>query len=156
MAAGTAGVRIEIDDKSMSRLKRAFTVLGEKDAPFLRAALDAVGVRLTAAARTRARGGIGARVQYIGVRGQGASLRAMGRVQHPGSRSMEFGRQWYYTGYRGRRASTGRKVVRRGQRARPYLGVMGGGASADIAPFAREHILDAIGKEWDRIGAGGT
>lgn len=158
MAAGTSGIRIEIDEQSMKRLSRALKVLGEKDAPFLSAALDRAGQAFASAARGYAPGGIASRVEYLGVRGSGGAQRAVGRVRHPGSRSMEFGRVWYYRGYRGRNVSSGRKYpVPRGQRARPYLGVVDGGAAIGrIAPTARQDILTAIDQEWERIGAGGT
>lgn len=48
----------------------------------------------------------------------------------------------------------GQKVWRKGQAARPFLGVVSGGAMAEIAPQARERILEAIQKEWDRILGG--
>lgn len=155
--AGTSGIRIEIDEKSMGRLTKALRILGETGAPFLRAAMQDVGERFADEIRHRSPGGIGGHVQMKGVLGKGGALRASGVVKHPGARSMEFGRKWYWTGYRGRAQRTGRKTPHTpGQAARPYLGVIkGDAATAAITPYAREHILEAIDREWDRIGEGG-
>lgn len=152
--AGTSGIRIELDEDSLTRLRRAFRVLGEEQAPFLRDALDEAGRELAAVAASMAPGSIGSRVEYRGIRGKGVAIRAVGVVRHPGARSMEFGRHWYWTGYKGRNMKSGRKVRRKGQAARPFLGVISGGAMAVVAPKARQRLLDAIEREWDRMLGG--
>lgn len=157
MAKGTSTLNIEVDQKSLRQLTGALKALGESNAPYLREALDDAGQRFTSEVRRRARGGIAAKVRGKGVTGKGTALRFRGVVAHPGARSEEFGRVWYWRGYRGRAMSaTGRRFrvgAGKGQKARPYLGVMKGDAAIGATVlFARQRILRGVDDEWSRIG----
>lgn len=157
MAGGsvTWGVQVE----GAGALKRALSVLGETEAPFLRVALEDSGQLLEDAATRRARGGIGRGVMFTGVKGKGSGLRATVRVKHPGARSMEFGRFNYYQGYTGRSVKSGRKFqvpAGRGQKPRPFLGIVKGDAAiAEVKGPIEEKLKRAISGEWDRILAEG-
>src|SRR3990167_808178 len=98
--AKTQAWKIEV--RGATSLHKALQILGETDAPFLREALETSGQLLRAEAAQRAPAGIAQTVASVGVKGKGAQLRALIRVKHPGGKSMEFGRQYYYRGYRGR------------------------------------------------------
>ena len=154
MAKSGFQLRVELDGKSVTRLNRALKALGETDAPFIRAALDDIGPRFAGAIKSRAKGGIAAGVQTKGVKGSGGALRFAGVVKHPGSRSMEFGRQYYYRGYKGRAVKSGQRFkVAGGQRPQPYVGVINGDhAIGAVKGYARERLTEAINQEWERIG----
>ncbi len=92
--AGDASWRVEL--RGVSTLNKALRVLQEPDAPILRGALEKAGRMLQGAAASRAPGGIGRKTGFTGVRGSKAGLRAAVTINHPGGRSMEFGRVWYY------------------------------------------------------------
>ncbi len=148
-------IHIELDKGTMTRLNAALRILGEKDAPFLREALDDVGQRFAGEVRARAPGGIAAKAKYRGVKGSATGLAAKGVDDHPGARSMEFGRVWYYAGYKGRNVKSGRKVRRTGQKARPFMGIIAGDkAYGAVQPYARERLLEAVNREWERLGSG--
>ena len=140
------------------QLSKALRVLGEGDAPFIRAALTDAGMLLRSAAAHRTHGGIASAIAFVGVMGKANSLRAVIKIKHPGAKSMEFGRSRYYTGYRGRAVKSGRLVTYappRGQRARPYLGVIkGNGAVGEVRERVETMLRAAFEKEWERIGAG--
>lgn len=147
---------IELDGRAVTRLNGALKVLGERDAPFLRKALEESAQDLAGEIRQRAPGSIGQKVELRGVKGTGASIRATGSDLHPGARSMEFGRVWYWTGYTrtGNRIQGGQKVKRTGQQARPFMGVIDGGhAIGAVAPKAKARIMAAISQEWERIAS---
>lgn len=142
-----AGVKVGIEVKGAGQLQKALRVLGEADAPFLRAALEESGRDLAGQAARRAPGGIGRAVQFTGVKGKANGLRAVGVVKHPGSRSMEFGRKFWMR--RGQRIAHSP-----GQRPRPYLGVVQGDAAIGaVKEDAQRRIADAFEREWERIGA---
>lgn len=155
MAGKTATVGITVT--GAKAIQRAFKVLGETDAPFLRHALEQSGGLLTEATHSRAPGGMAATVAFVGVKGKGAVLRATVVVRHAGAKSMEFGRTWYYEGFTGRKMkATGQRVKRKGQQAKPFVGIIPGGhAIGAVEPKARELIEQAISKEWERIVAEG-
>jgi hypothetical protein len=94
MATGTVswGVKLE----GVSTLNKALRVLQEPEAPFLKEALTKSGKLLQHAAMSRAPGGIAQKVDFVGIRGSGGGIRALIKIDHPGGRSMEFGRIWYY------------------------------------------------------------
>ena len=147
MPAKTAKFGIQVD--GAIQIQKALRVLGETDAPFLRAALEESGQDLAAEAAARAPGGIGRAVKFTGVKGKPSGLRAMVQVKHPGSRSMEFGRKWY--GQHGRRVK-----VAKGQPARPYFGIVKGDAAIGATnERSMKRISDAIFNEWERIGREG-
>lgn len=164
-----------IEVTGTNELRRAFKTLGEKDAPFLRDALDKAGRILESEAAKRAPGGIASGVGFAGVKGVGASIRAVVRIKHPGARSMEFGRVWYYrkagTGVAGignnrpgsKRAKgsiktkSNRNRVGGGQKARPFLGIIEGDQAISASHDRVANLLtDAYAAEWDRIGKGGA
>lgn len=157
MAAGvTWGIQIE----GAGALKKALRVLGETEAPFLKAALDESGKLLEDAAARRAKGGIAGGVSFRGVRGKGGGLRAVVNIKHPGARSMEFGRFNYYRGFRGRDVkTTGHKFhvgPGKGQRPQPFLGIVKGDAAiAEVQQPVTEKLQKAFADEWERIGAEG-
>jgi hypothetical protein len=168
MAAGQAGVRIEVDKRSLQRLDKALRILGEDRATWIRDAWDDVGAHFAAAVRRRAPGSMRPTVEYRGLGRSGTlgGIKASGRVKHPGARSMEFGRGFYWTGYRvvgrgtRRRFEGGRRVRRTGQRARPFLGVMSDPgnpqhATGDVTPYARERLARAASEMWEHIGRAG-
>ena len=155
---GTFQFRVELDRKTFGRLDKALRVLGETDAPFLRAALEDVGSRFASEIRSRAPGGIAGQVGQPVIKGKLGQLKSVGAVRHPGSRSMEFGRVWYRSGYTvvNHKFVGGTKVKRRGQTARPFVGVIkGDAATAATQPYARERLTEAVEREWDRIGKEG-
>lgn len=150
-----AGVRIEIDEKSISQLRATLRALGDKGAPFLRAAMEDVGRLAAGAVKSRAPGAIGGKVDFARTTGTGASTSAKVVVSHPGARSMEFGRKFYPVGYtrRGGKNVGGAKTGHLpGQKAKPFIGILAGGhAVGAIEDEAREKIIDAINQEWERL-----
>lgn len=81
-------------------------------------------------------------------------------LAHPGARSMEFGRKWYWRGYPGRNAKAGYKFqpASGGQKARPYLGVIAGASVAQsIRPYAEKKLVDAYIRQFEasHAAAGG-
>lgn len=152
MPAKTVKWGIQVD--GAANLQKALRVLAEPDAPYLRDALEDVGRSLAREAASRAPGGIGRAVQFVGVKGKANALRSMVQIKHPGSRSMEFGRQYYYRGYTGRRVKSGQRFRSNpGQPARPYIGIVRGDAAMGaIEADAQRKIADAIEAEWERIG----
>lgn len=143
------------------QLNRALKALGETDAPFLREALEESGELLRKAAARRWPGSSGGRVRFAGVRGgKGHTLRAVVAMDHPGARSMEFGRFNYYRGFRGRAVkATGQRFAvpaGRGQKPRPFLGIVHGDAAiAEVKEDVGRLLGAAINAEWERIGAEG-
>lgn len=156
MASSRATVTIEVT--GANKLRRALKVLGERDAPYLREALTDAGELLASETRRRAPGGIARTVDFTRVTGKGATQRATVVVRHPGAKAMEFGRSTYYRGFTGRRMKlTGTPFRSRGQRARPYAGVIKGDqAIGAVAARAREAIETAIEREWERIAVRGS
>lgn len=134
-------------------LTRAFRELAKPEAQFRRESLREGAVLLANAARSRAKGSIGATIHAGAVVNEGgAVLAAKITVTHPGAKPMEFGRQRYYEGYKGRNVKGGRKVRRSGQRARPYLGVKTGGAAVgETMPKAAENLGAAYEREFERL-----
>lgn len=153
MPSQVASVRLEVS--GINRLRRAMRALGEKDAPFLRDAVDQISRRTEREVRQRAPGSMAGTVQFAGVRASGVRTYGLIRINHPGAKSMEFGRRQYYFGYKGRAMRSGTKrVVARGQRARPFVGVVNQDAAIGaVAPLARQLWEDAIEREWDRLSA---
>lgn len=152
MAASTISIAVEGD----KQIKRALKALGETEAPFLKGALDKGGRMLGQAAEGRVHHSIAASMQYAGVKGVGGALRAVGTFKHPGARSMEFGRTYYYRGFTGRRQkATGHKVkVSGGQKARPFVGIKRGDAAiGQVREPVQRLIREAIDAEWTRIGS---
>lgn len=151
--AKAIGIRLEVPDKQIGDIARACRALGDKEMPFLRAAMND---GLDDVAR-----GIGARapasfaVSKKGITVQAGGITGKGTVSHPGAPSREFGRTFYWAGYKGHNMKSGQKVKRAGQRAQPFIGIRDGGYALGAAlPRLRAGILDAIPKEWDRISGG--
>lgn len=151
MAIGkAAGIAIEIDQDSLKRLTKALKVLGEADAPYLREAVSESGQRFATAVRSHAPGSMGGQVVERGVSGSGTGLRYKGVVTHPGARSREFGRGWYYRAYTGRKMKSGTKFKSAGQQAVPFLGVMkGDAATGEVRPYVVERMLRGIRQTWE-------
>lgn len=155
-SSGVASINLGVEGQR--EIQRALRALSEGDAPFLRKGLTDSAILLRNAARSRTHPSIAGTLDFIGIKGKAANLRAVVRVGHPGGRSREFGRVWYWTGYRGRAVKTGRKEKssRGGQKAQPYMGIIkGDGAIGEVAPRVREILSDAISLEWERIAVGG-
>lgn len=176
----SSGATWRVELEGISSLQKALRALAEPDAPFLRKALEESGELLRGAAASRAPGGIGQKVSFGGIRGTvGGGLRAIVVIDHPGGRSMEFGRVWYYRGFKGHNQKSGHRfragdasfdlvkgrkgaLVRKyrkgvgetgaGQKPRPYLGVKDGGhALAAVRDQVEQKLTDAVRKEWDRL-----
>lgn len=170
--ASRSGATWSVEVTGTTQLKRAFRVLAEPDAPFLREALAAAGRILEHEAASRAPGGIAKGIGFSGVRGVGASLRAVISIKHPGARSMEFGRVWYYhqvgagvsgmgnnrpgsKRVKGSMKTKGTKYrASPGQKAKPFLGVKDGGHAIGAS---KDRVVALIGeafeREWERLGA---
>lgn len=159
---GALQLRIAIPDKEVTKLKRALKLLGETDAEYLRDAMDKAGEIITEEVARRAPGSMRGRVAFGGVKGVGGNVRAVGQVTHPGAKSMEFGRVFYYRGFQGNnRPGSPRTSMKsgtkfraaRGQRAKPFIGIVNGDqAMAAARPRVVPVILAGIAKQWDDIG----
>jgi len=155
MAGGAVKIGIEVT--GAKAISRALKVLGETDAPFLREAMEDSGRLLEGATRSRAPGSMAQKTDFTKVSGKGATLRATVVVRHAGAKSMEFGRLNYYRGFTDRRMkATGQRFKSsKGQKAKPFVGIIKGGqALAAVEPQVRQKIEAAIEKEWDRIAGG--
>lgn len=147
---GAGDVRIQIE--GLEEIRKALREMGG-DAPYLRAALERVGVRL-AAEMESVMPHQSFKVGKASVKGRSPNLRAVVPVDHPGARAYEFGRKWYYAGFTGRKMkATGYKIRSAvGQKARPYLGIIEGSPVAEkVRPYAIEQVLQAYDDEWDRL-----
>ncbi len=160
-ASGSATARIDVE--GIGALTRALKVLGETDAPHLREGLEKGAGILHGAAVARAGGSIGQSIEMVGIRGKGGALRYVLRIRHKGGRSREFGRVWFYRGYRGRAVkATGRRfkagaLGSAGQRPRPFIGIVRGDAAiGETADQIRDVMAEAISQEWERIGREGA
>ena len=139
-------VKVTVEVKGHRELMRALKrVGGEEDAPEVRAAVGESGAMVAEEMARRAPGSIGQAVTFGGVKGPYTSLRAVGRVKHPGSRSMEFGRKYWPVQGRPVRHSPG-------QKPRPYLGVVKGDAAIGATKNRiRDLMLAAYRATWERI-----
>lgn len=156
--AKTLQLKIDLPDKEVTKFNKALKTLGETDAPFIKDAVEDSGQFFTNRVRGHAKGGIASAVAFVGTKGQGASVRAIGVAKHPAAAPMEFGRTNYYRGFKARQQKrTGQKFkASPGQKAEPFVGIKTGDqATAETRPYARERILDGFAKEWDRILGGG-
>jgi hypothetical protein len=158
--AGTFQLKIELDEKSYSRLMTALKVIGEEDAPHIRAALWRVGNRFTSEINSRAPRSF-RKFNQRGVINARGGLRFVSAVAHPAARRHEFGRNPRPYGVSRRQALKNPSLRARagytykGQSPRPYVGVISGNAaSGAVAPYAREQLTQAVSDEWDRIGRG--
>lgn len=148
------GFKVEVSGRK--ELSRALKVLQEKDLPFLKPALAESGEIVSGEGSQRA-GKIGAAVKFAGVRGNTVGgVKAVVKVEHPAGKSFEFGRQYYYRGYKGRNQKSGSRVkVAGGMKPRPFLGIKHEQGSGAIAA-SRDRVVDllskAIDQEWNRIG----
>lgn len=156
---GPASARWTVELTGVTRLRNALSLLGETDAPYLRTALEWASHRFIAAAARRAPGSIGRSITLAGVQPSARYVaQAKIVVKHPGAAPMEFGRQYYYRGYKGRAMrATGyrfRVPPGRGQKARPYLGVVNKDAAiGEVQDDIEKMLMDAIEAEWERITA---
>lgn len=159
MASQTAKVSIQVT--GAKALKRALKELGDTEAPFLRQAVDEGGHLLELAVRGMAPGAMAQTVRFVAVRGSGANVKALVRVTHPGAKAMEFGRHTYYKGFtrplhKGGMKATGTPFQSRGQKARPFVGVMKlDQAIGSVKDEIQTKIEQAFVKEWERIAVEG-
>lgn len=153
--AATSTVSIQI--KGQRSLSRALRVLADTDVPYLDEALSDSGRMLRSAASTRSTGGISSAVSFVGLRGSGASKRALVVAKHPGAKPMEFGRTNYYRGFTGRRQkATGQAFRSSGQRPRPFVGIKEGNAAIGATEEQiRARLQSAIEQEWARFDDSG-
>lgn len=152
--SGTTQWTIEID--GASRLLAKLQVLGETDAPYLRAALEEGGQLLRGAAEAHSPASFHPKFKGPTIRPYSGSLRAIVSIRHPAVRSMEFGRFNYYRGYTGRAMkSSGHKfhvAAGRGQRPKPIFGIVNGdGAVGAVGDKVEVLLREAIAKEWERL-----
>lgn len=163
-------IKLGIEVEGIDKLKRALQLFEEPDPPFLRAALIEAQEIVLDEARSRAPGGIKKGFLARPLRGKGGLTIAPILVKHPGARSMEFGRKWYYKARaesegkignnrpgskrkkRGVRAGSVKVKHAPGQKARPYIGIVNRdqaiGATHDEV---QKLLVAAVQAEWDRI-----
>lgn len=164
----TAWFEVQLDGKAVSQLNRALSLFEEQHADFLREALAKSAHILTPEIKRRAKGSISNRVEYAGLKGTKAGVRAVITINHPGARSAEFGRRrWHVSPGAGNNRGTqkrakgsmkrGKVVIRPGQKARPFLGVEKGDAAIGAkADEIRTLLTNAIEQEWIRLGGEGA
>ena len=106
----------------------------------------------------RAPGSMGGKTKFDRMLGRGVYARGVVAVNHPGARSMEFGRKYYWVGYTGRQPRTGRKVLHHpGQVARPFVGVIKGDqALGSAGPYVARQIGIGIERAWIALAFGGV
>lgn len=155
----TWGIQVE----NLPRFKKAIKLLGDGNAPFLRAALNDAGQVADTEVTHFAPGAIASTVVFAGIKGAGANSKAIVAVKHPGARPMEFGRTYYYRGWTGKPRGKGyikgsgqRFKAARGQQPRPFIGIKNQDhAVASMAPKVTKLLGDAITQEWERVLGGG-
>lgn len=150
--ATVTGMRVRIE--GLKAVQAGLKALQVDDAPFVRGALMEIGGLLAGVMRT-AVPHESFKVGEPNVLGGANNLRVQVPVAHPGARSYEFGRKWYYRGYRGRAVRSGTKFVATpGQIARPYLHIVKGPSVAErIRPQAEGLLLKAYQEEWAKASA---
>lgn len=151
---GAASLRVEIPN--VRRLQSAFRALAEADAPFIDEALkQGAADDFIPAIKRHAPGAIGREVRHGRVLGSPPGRRISIIVEHPGSKPMEFGRSFYWSGYTvaGGRISGGRKTRHTpGQRPRPFVGVVKGDAAVgEVGTALQKRFSDAIEAEFLRL-----
>lgn len=159
--SGAVHIKLQLDERALRNLRAALRAVGT-DSPEIREAFEeAVDSVLIPALRSAAPGSMGRRVKrgVVSKAALGTSPRVNIKVRHPGAASYEFGRKYWYRGWKGRArgkgsikgsgASTFRS--RRGQRARPWVGVQGGGALAAARPQLISALEGAIERTWRRL-----
>lgn len=160
-------VEVQVRTAGILGVKLGLSALLNPKLPFLEPVMVKSARILADEVRARAKGGIRASVRGGYFRRVGAQLHATVSVSHPGSRSMEFGRQRYYRGMvgnnrpgskreRGSVKRTGRKFISpRGQASRPFIGIKHGDAAIGASKVRIEELLAAeILAEWERRGMG--
>lgn len=148
------GFYVQVEGRK--ELARALKVLSDKELPHLKPALQESGELVTNEAAQRA-GPLSGSVTFAGVKGNAVgTVKAVVQVKHPAGKSFEFGRQYYYRGYKGRNQKSGTKFQAPGGfKPRPFLGIkhdQGSGAIAASNDRVTELLQKAIEAEWNRIG----
>ncbi len=149
---------ISIETTGLKELKKAMKAIGDKQSPYLRPVLEDLGGDLASATADRATGGIASASKFVKVRGKGAAISALIHVNHPGAKSAEFGRKFYYRGFTGRdQKATGQRFKPAGgQKAKPFAGIIKGDqAIGSVRNDARQRIGKAIEQEFRRVALGG-
>lgn len=159
--SGNPVVRLELDPKSLRRLRAALAILDDDEKGPIHEAMHRIGLRLSDEVRSRAPGSMGSKVEFLGVRHQGTTLRAAGLLDHPGAKSMEFGRSWWYDQMKGnnRPGSKRQKGARGhkfpsspGQPERPFVGIKNlDHAIAAVHPYAVEQINTSVTEAWEKV-----
>ena len=166
--ASVWGIRVD----GLPELRRAFKALEEfDDLPYAREALLHVQGMAIGEISKRAPDHLKGKAVALPIRGEGTTMKAPIKVEHPSSKTFEFGRHYWYKDFsrggiigpvKNRRANarakgymkaTGKRFYATpGQKATPYIGIKSGGhAIGAIAPEAAEIISRALAKEWSRL-----
>lgn len=149
-SSGTVGMKIRVE--GLKAVQNGLRELGVTDTPYLRKALENIG-NVLAIAMEAVKPYSSYKVGRPRVLGKAPALRVSVGIEHPGARSMEFGRIYYYRGYTGRAMrATGYKIASEpGQKARPFLGIISGPSVVEtIRPYAEPLIIAALQTEWER------
>jgi hypothetical protein len=161
-ASGKVQIKVQIEPGELRRLRRQLRALGV-DSPEVREAFEqAVDTVLLPALRAAAPGSMGSRIKRGKVsRAQlGTNPRVMIRINHPGAASYEFGRKFWWRGWRGRARGKGSQKAlggytfraTPGQPARPWIGIKGGGVLAAARPALIRAVERGIERAWRRLG----
>jgi len=158
---GFGSPQTTIVTKGAEGIKLSLKSLADPRLPFLEETMGEAAKILGGEIRTRAPGGIKAKVKAGYARHKGALLLATASVSHPGARPMELGRTTYYRGFKGNNRpgsprpkgsmKRGHAFTSRGQRERVYIGIRRGDAAVAAAePQIEELFSNAILAEWER------
>lgn len=152
-----SAVRLDLRVDGAKDLNRALKALGADDAPYLRKALEDSSELLGRAAARRTHTSIAQSIEIKAVRGRANRLKGVITFKHPGARSREFGRKFYYRDFVQRRMREGvRFRSSPGQAAQPFLGIVSGGGAIGATKHQIEaNITKAIAREWERLAARG-
>lgn len=153
--------------KGAEGIKLSLQSLADPRLPFLEETMGEAAKILAGEIRSRAPGGIKAKVKGGYARHKGALLLATASVSHPGGRPMELGRTTYYRGFKGNNRpgsprakgsmKRGQAFTSHGQAERVYIGIRRGDAAVAAAePQIEELFNNAILAEWERKQGGGA
>ena len=160
--SGQIQIRLQIEEGELRRVRRQLRALGT-DSPEIREAFErAVDEVLVPALRSASPGSMGSRIKRdkVSRASLGTAPRVTVRINHPGAAAYEFGRRIWYRGWTGRARGKGSIIAlggrpfrsSRGQPARPWIGIKGGGALAAARPALIEAVERGIEQTWERLG----
>ena len=149
--AKRASASIQIE--GLTLMKKRLRALEELDSPEITEALARIDRRTAAEVANRAPGSMSGKVTTKPAKKLGATIET-GRVKHPNARSTEFGRVYYYRGYKGHNQKSGERFkvgAGHGQKARPFVGIKKKDAAigALAEPIARE-LVAGVTATWKR------